>query len=113
VLTLAAVRGDLHVHTDWSDGHGSVREMALAARERGYAYVCITDHSQGLVVAHGLDTERLRAQRAEIDRVNAELAPFRVLHGVELEVRGDGTLDLPDEAARPGSQSPSNSSASR
>jgi DNA polymerase (family 10) len=97
ILQLDHVRGDLHVHTEWSDGHGSVREMALAARARGYAYVCITDHSQGLVVAHGLDTERLRAQRAEIDRVNAELAPFRVLHGVELEVRGDGTLDLPDD----------------
>src|SRR5262249_25525756 len=58
--------------------------------------ICITDHSQGLAVAHGLDAERLRAQRAEIDRVNAELAPFRVLQGVELEVRGDGRLDLPD-----------------
>jgi DNA polymerase (family X) len=97
ILQRDQVQGDLHAHTEWSDGHGSVREMALAARERGYAYVCITDHSQGLVVAHGLDPERLRAQRAEIDRVNAELAPFRVLHGVELEVRGDGTLDLPDD----------------
>jgi DNA polymerase (family 10) len=98
VLTRAAVRGDLHVHTDWSDGTRGVRDMAVAARDRGYAYVCITDHSQGLGIAHGLDAARLRAQRAEIDRVNAELAPFRVLQGVEVEVRGDGSLDLADDA---------------
>jgi DNA polymerase (family 10) len=97
ILQLDQVRGDLHVHTEWSDGHGSVRAMALAARDRGYAYVCLTDHSQGLAVAHGLDAARLRAQRAEIDQVNAELTPFRVLQGVELEVRGDGRLDLPDD----------------
>jgi DNA polymerase (family X) len=98
VLTLEVVRGDLHVHTDWSDGTRGVRDMALAARDRGYAYVCITDHSQGLGIAHGLDAAQLRAQRAEIDRVNAELAPFRVLQGVEVEVRGDGSLDLADDA---------------
>jgi len=86
------------VHTDWSDGTRDVRDMAVAARDRGYAYVCITDHSQGLGIAHGLDAARLRAQRAEIDRVNAELAPFRVLQGVEVEVRGDGSLDLADDA---------------
>jgi DNA polymerase (family 10) len=97
VIELAQLRGDLHMHTSWSDGTRGVREMALAARDRGYVYSCITDHSQGLAVANGLDPARLRAQRAEIDQVNAELAPFRVLHGVELEVRADGSLDLPDD----------------
>ena len=97
VVELAQMRSDLHVHTTWSDGTRSVRDMALAARDRGYACICITDHSQGLAIANGLDAARLRAQRLEIDQVNAELAPFRVLQGVELEVRADGSLDLPDE----------------
>lgn len=98
VLRLDQLRGDLHTHSRWSDGTASVREMALAARARGYGYLGVTDHSRGLAVANGLSAERLGAQRAEIDGVNAELAPFRVLQGVELEVRGDGGLDLDDDA---------------
>ena len=97
MLGLDDLRGDLHAHTDWSDGTASVREMALAAKERGHEYLAITDHSHGLGVANGLDAEKLREQGQEIDRVNAELAPFKVLRGVELEVRADGSLDLPDE----------------
>ncbi|HEX5504622.1 MAG TPA: DNA polymerase/3'-5' exonuclease PolX [Thermomicrobiales bacterium] len=97
VVQVGDLRGDLHLHTTWSDGAASVREMAQAARERGYAYICVTDHSQGLGVAHGLSPERLREQRAEIARVNAELAPFRVLQGAEVEVRADGGLDFPDD----------------
>ena len=97
VVTLADLRGDLHVHTGWSDGHASVREMAVAARDRGHAWLAITDHSRGLGIANGLGPDRLRMQRQEIDQVNAELAPFRVLQGVELEVKADGTLDLPDD----------------
>jgi DNA polymerase (family 10) len=97
VVELGQIKGDLHLHTEWSDGTRSVRDMALAARERGYEYICVTDHSQGLAVARGLDAARLQAQRAEIEQANAELAPFRVLQGVELEVRGDGSLDLPDD----------------
>jgi DNA polymerase (family 10) len=96
VLGLDDLKGDLHAHSNWSDGTASVREMALAAKERGHEYLAITDHSHGLGVANGLDAERLRAQGQEIDRVNAELTPFRVLRGVELEVRADGSLDLPD-----------------
>ncbi len=92
------LKGDLHTHTTWSDGTRSVLEMALAARERGYEYMCITDHSQSLGVANGLSPERLAQQRLEIDAANQELAPFRVLQGVEMEVRGDGSLDLPDDA---------------
>lgn len=96
-VQLGELRGDLHMHTTWSDGGASVREMAEAARARGYAYICITDHSQGLGVANGLSPARLRAQRVEIDAVNADLAPFRVLHGSEVEVRADGSLDFPDD----------------
>ncbi|MDQ3327032.1 MAG: DNA polymerase/3'-5' exonuclease PolX [Chloroflexota bacterium] len=95
-----SLRGDLHMHTTWSDGTRSIREMALAARERGYEYVCITDHSQSLGVANGLSGERLLQQRMEIDEVNTELTPFRVLQGVEVEVLGDGSLDLPDDVLR-------------
>lgn len=96
----AHLRGDLHMHTTWSDGTRTVREMALAALERGYEYICISDHSQSLGVANGLSAERLLQQRQEIDAVNAELRPFRVLQGAEMEVRGDGALDLPDEVLR-------------
>lgn len=97
VISTASMRADLHLHTTWSDGTGSVEEMARAAIARGYTHLCITDHSYGLGVANGLDAARLLAQRAEIDQVNARLAPFRVLQGSEVEVRTDGSLDLPDE----------------
>jgi DNA polymerase (family 10) len=97
VVTLADIHGDMHTHSLWSDGKASIREMALAARARGYAWLCLTDHSRGLGVANGLDARRLREQRREIDALNAELAPFRVLQGVELEVRSSGALDLDDE----------------
>ncbi|MDP9364867.1 MAG: PHP domain-containing protein, partial [Chloroflexota bacterium] len=97
VVARGDLRGDLHAHSEWSDGRASLREMALAARDRGHEYLAITDHSKGLAVANGLGPERLRAQREEIDRLNDEMAPFRLLQGIELEVRADGTLDLPDE----------------
>lgn len=97
VVAFSDIRGDLHMHTTWSDGVRSVEEMARAAIARGYEYICVTDHSKGLGVANGLDAERLLQQRAEIDHVNALVAPFRVLHGVEVEVLNDGSLDLPDE----------------
>jgi DNA polymerase (family 10) len=96
VVVLDQLRGDLHAHSDWSDGTRSILDMALAAKDRGFEYLCITDHSHGLAVARGLDAERLRNQRSEIDRINTELAPFRVLQGIELEVRADGDLDLDD-----------------
>ncbi len=97
VLVAGEIRGDLHVHSEWSDGKRTIREMVDGARALGYAYLCITDHSQGLGVANGLSPERLARQRGEIDAINVEVAPFRVLQGCEVEVRGDGSLDLPDE----------------
>lgn len=90
------LRGDLHTHSEWSDGTRTIRDLALAARARGYEYLCVTDHSQSLGVANGLSPERLARQRLEIEGLADELAPFRVLQGVELEVRGDGSMDLPD-----------------
>lgn len=92
------LQGDLQVHSTWSDGQASIREMARAAKARGYRYILITDHSQSLGVARGLTPERLREQRREIEAINAELGDgFRVLHGAEVEIRADGSLDYPDE----------------
>ena len=97
LIDLGDVRGDLQMHTTWSDGTRSVEEMARAAQVLGYHWIAITDHSRGLGVTQGLDVARLREQRGEIDTVNERLAPFRVLRSVELEILADGTLDLPDD----------------
>lgn len=91
------IRGDLHAHTDWTDGRSSLREMATAARERGYQYLAITDHSRRVTVAGGLDAGQLLAQVEEIDALNAELDRLTVLRGVEVDILRDGRLDLPDE----------------
>jgi putative hydrolase len=91
-------RGDLHAHTDWSDGRATVGQMAVAARARGYRYLAITDHSPRLRMVHGLGPERLAAQRAVIDEVNRELDGLTVLQGVEVDINEDGSLDEPDAA---------------
>jgi DNA polymerase (family 10) len=98
LVEMEDIKGDLHCHTNWSDGTLSVYDMARVAKARGYQYVAITDHSQGLTVANGLTVERLRAQRNEIEEARAKLGPdFRIFHGIELEIKLDGTLDFPDE----------------
>lgn len=97
LVTHADVRGDTHTHSDWTDGVDSIEVMARAARDLGHEYIVLTDHSPSLGVARGLLPSRVEEQRAEIARINAELAPFRVLHGTELEIRADATLDYPDE----------------
>jgi DNA polymerase (family X) len=97
LVELDEVRGDLHCHTTWSDGRASVLEMALAARDLGYDYVAICDHTQNVRVVPGLDADDLRRQAEEIGAANEELAPFRVLRGTELDIRRDGSLDLPDD----------------
>ena len=91
------VRGDLHVHTTWSDGRASVLEMGLAARELGYEYLAICDHTKSVRVVPGLDADDLRRQSEEIEQANAELAPLRILRGTECDILNDGTLDLPDD----------------
>src|ERR1700734_755014 len=90
---LGALRGDCHSHSDWSDGGSPIREMAEAARELGHDYLVLTDHSARLTVAHGLNAERLRAQLDVVADLNEELAPFRLLTGIEVDILEDGSLD--------------------
>jgi putative hydrolase len=88
-----ALRGDLHVHSDWSDGGSPIEEMALAARDLGHDYIALTDHSPRLTVARGLSPERLREQLRVVDELNERLAPFRILTGIEVDILEDGGLD--------------------
>jgi DNA polymerase (family 10) len=97
LVAAADVRGDTHTHSNWTDGVDSIEVMARAARSLGHEYVVLTDHSPSLGIARGLVPEQVEQQRAEIARLNRELAPFRILHGTELEIRADATLDYPDE----------------
>ena len=97
LLEQSDIRGDLHVHTTWSDGKASVVEMAAAARDLGYDYLAICDHTPNVRVVPGLDADDVRRQGEEIAAVNEELAPFRILRGIEVDIRRDGTLDLPDD----------------
>jgi DNA polymerase (family 10) len=97
LVGMADLRGDTHVHSDWTDGVDSIEVMARAARALGHAWIVLTDHSPSLGVTRGLSFERVSEQREEIGRLNAELAPFRILHGTEMEIRADATLDYPDE----------------
>jgi DNA polymerase (family X) len=97
LLTRSDIRGDLHVHTTWSDGKAPVLEMATAARDLGYEYLAICDHTPNVRVVPGLTPDALRRQGEEIAAVNDELAPFRVLRGTEVDIRADGTLDLSDD----------------
>jgi DNA polymerase (family 10) len=97
LLERGDIRGDLHVHTTWSDGKASVLEMAVAARDLGYEYLAICDHTPNVRVVPGLDADDLRRQAEEIAAVNEEVAPFRVLRGTEVDIRRDGELDLPDD----------------
>ena len=93
----AALRGDCHVHSEWSDGGSPIREMAEVARDLGHEYMVLTDHSPRLTVANGLTPERLRAQLDEVAAVNVDLAPFRVLTGIEVDINEDGSLDQEPE----------------
>ena len=97
LLELGDVRGDLHCHTTWSDGKDGVLEMARAARELGYEYLAICDHTRAVRVVPGLDADELRRQGEEIEAANDELRPFRILRGIECDILPDGTLDLPDD----------------
>ncbi len=87
------LRGDCHSHSDWSDGGSPIREMAEAARAHGHEYWALTDHSPRLTVAHGLDADRLRSQLEVVAELNEELAPFRILTGIEVDILVDGALD--------------------
>lgn len=99
----AALKGDLHSHSTWSDGGSPIIEMARTARRLGHEYLVVTDHSPRLTVAHGLTVERLHKQWEEIDAINKELSAeadnngFRLLKGIEVDINEDGTLDQTDE----------------
>jgi putative hydrolase len=91
----AAIKGDCHTHSTWSDGGAPIEVMARAAQDLGHEWMVLTDHSPRLTVAHGLSAERLRAQLVEVAKLNEELAPFRILTGMEVDILADGKLDLP------------------
>ena len=93
----AALKGDLHAHSDWSDGGSPIREMAEAAIAIGHEYLALTDHSPRLTVANGLTPERLEQQLDVVEKLNEELAPFRILTGIECDINVDGSLDQTDE----------------
>ena len=96
-MEVSDLKGDLHVHTEWSDGRDPTELMAVAARERGYEYVAITDHSAGRGIANGLSIERLKEHVHEIRQLEDRLGDIRLLAGSEVDIRADGTLDYPDD----------------
>jgi putative hydrolase len=93
----AAIKGDLHCHSSWSDGGSSLEEMMITARELGHEYCAITDHSPRLQVARGLSADRLRQQIAVVTELNQAMAPFRCLQGIEVDILEDGSLDQEDK----------------
>jgi putative hydrolase len=93
----AALRGDCHTHSDWSDGGSAIDVMARAARDLGHDYVVLTDHSPRLTIAHGLSPDRLRQQQEVVAALNQEMAPFRILTGIEVDILEDGGLDQDEE----------------
>jgi DNA polymerase (family 10) len=97
LVSVTDLKGDTHVHSDWTDGVDSIEVMARAARARGHEWMVLTDHSPSLGITRGLAPDRIDEQRGELARLNSELAPFRILHGTEMEIRADGGLDYPDE----------------
>jgi len=100
LVELKDIKGDIHAHTKWSDGSHDLEELIDGAKKRGYEYIAITDHSKGLGVARGMSIEQVLKQVKEIRAINKRLKDFRLLAGIEVDVRGDGTLDYPDEVLR-------------
>jgi DNA polymerase (family 10) len=97
LVTVNDLKGDLHTHSDWTDGRDTLAAMVRRARDKGYQYVAMTDHSVGLGMTNGLNLERIAKRTKEIAKLNQELAPFRVLIGTEVEIRADGRLDYTDD----------------
>lgn len=97
LIKLSDIKGDLHVHSNYSDGANSISEMAQAARLKDYEYVAISDHSESLKVARGLSREDLKRKKKEIDALNEKMSPFRILYGVEVDIDSEGKLDYPDK----------------
>ncbi|TMG41858.1 MAG: DNA polymerase III [Chloroflexi bacterium] len=97
LVAVRDIRGDLHTHTNWTDGRDPLETMALRAKAKGYGYLAVTDHSPGLGMTNGLSLERVQARLAEAAALNAKLAPFRILVGTEVDIRANGKLDYPDD----------------
>jgi DNA polymerase (family 10) len=96
LVTVEDIRGDLHVHSNWTDGTATIAEMAAAAQARGYAYMALTDHSRRQTMSHGLDPAKVAKQIREIDKINKTFNNFTILKGIEVDILKDGMLDLPD-----------------
>jgi len=96
LVSAGDMRGDLHVHSDWTDGTASIANMAAAAQACGYAYMALTDHSRRQTMSHGLDPAKVARQLREIDKINGTLKGFTILKGIEVDILKDGELDLPD-----------------
>lgn len=97
LVELRDVKGDFHVHTNWSEGMNTLEEMAEAAKKIGYEYIAVTDHSKAVGIAHGLDEERMRKQIEEIQKLNDKLEDFRIFTGTEVDIKADASLDFPDK----------------
>lgn len=97
LITLEDLKGDLHMHTTYSDGGSSIKEMAEAAKKLGHEYIAITDHSKRVTVANGMDADELAKQIEKIEEINSELDGIRILKGIEVDILDDGALDLPDD----------------
>ncbi len=100
LVELSAIKGDFHVHTDWSEGRNTLPEMIEAAKKLGYEYIAVTDHSKAIGIAHGLGEERLKEQIKEIDKLNKELDDFHVFTGIEVDIKADASLDFSDNILR-------------
>lgn len=97
LVQLNDIKGDLHIHSDWSDGADTIEELVIAAIDRGYRYIAISDHSGGLGVAHGLDEKRIKEQIEQIKMLRERFPDFYVFTGMEVDIRANGTLDMPDD----------------
>ena len=100
LIKLSDIKGDLHSHSTWSDGGSSIEEMVIKARELGYEYIAITDHSQGLKIAGGLNRDELKIKRAEIARLGKKYKDIKILFGTEVDIDSSGNLDYPDDVLK-------------
>ncbi len=100
LINLEDIKGDLHVHSKWSDGSHTFEQLVEAAKEHGYSYIAITDHSKGLGIARGLTEDRILEQKREIEVLNKKLKGFRIIHGIEVDIRSNGSLDISDEVLK-------------
>jgi len=96
-VELSDIKGDLHVHSTWSDGGSSIENLVIRAKELGYEYIAITDHSEGLKIAGGLSKERLKIKKKEIEKLNKKYPRIKILFGAEVDIDSDGRLDYPDD----------------